>query len=106
MDESDQSHVLHDGGVDAAIDARAEVRERVLQFARLEEGVERQVDARAVAMGDETGLLELVQRELSALIAGVELLDTQVDGVGSVRDGGADGVEGAGGGEEFGTGHQ
>jgi hypothetical protein len=81
------------------------VRERVLQFTRLEEDVEREVDACAVSVGDEAGLFELVERELRALIAGVELLDTEVNGVGSVRDGGADGVEGAGWGEELGTGH-
>jgi hypothetical protein len=56
-------------------------------------------------VGDETGLLQLVQRELRALVAGVELLDTEVNGGGSVRDGGADSVEGTGWGEELGTGH-
>ena len=105
LDEANEPDVLNDGRVDAAIDAGAEVRERVLQFTRLEEDVEREVDACAVSVGDEAGLFELVERKLRALVAGVELLDTEVNGVGSVRDGGADGVEGAGWGEELGTGH-
>ena len=54
---------------------------------------------------DAARLLELVERELRALVARVELLDAQVHGVGAVGDGGADGVEGAGGAQEFRAGH-
>jgi hypothetical protein len=43
------------------------------------------------------GLLQIVQRELRAVVAGVELLDAEVDGVGSVGEGGADGIETTGG---------
>ena len=83
----------------------AEMRERVLHLVRLHEDVEREVDARAAAVRDRARLLELGERELRALVARVELLDAQIHGVGAVRDGGADGVEGAGGAEEFGAGH-
>ena len=98
LDEAHEADVLHDGGVDAAVDARAEMGERVLHLVRLHEDVERQVDARAAAVGDGAGLFEFGERELRAVVARIELLDAQIDGVGAVRDGGADGVEGAGGG--------
>ena len=48
-------------------------------------------------------LAELVEGELGAFVAGVEALGAQVDGVGAVGDGGAHGVERAGGGEQLGN---
>ena len=47
---------------------------------------------------------QLIQGELRALVARVEARGAQVHGVGAVGEGGADGVEGAGGGEELGRG--
>ena len=52
-------------------------------------------------MREAAGLPELGQGDLGAVVAGVEPLGPQVDGVGAVGDGGADGIERAGGGKEF-----
>ena len=52
-------------------------------------------------MRNRTGLSELVQRELSTLIAGVIHRGAQIDRVGAVGDRGTNGVEGAGRSEEF-----
>ena len=93
--------VLHDGGVDAAVHALAEVRQGLLELMRLDEHVEGEVDPHAARMGDGTGLRQLVERELRAFVAGVVHRRAEVDGVGAVGDGGAHGVEGAGGGEQF-----
>ena len=76
--------------------------ERVDELGRLDENVEREVDAAAALVRDAARLAELVEGELRALVARVEARRAQVDRVGAVRDGGADGVERAGGCEELG----
>ena len=93
LDEPDEADVLHDGGVDAAVDAFAEMGERTFHLVRLHQDVERQVDARAAVVGDRAGLFELGKGELGAIVARIELLDAKVDGVGAVRDGCADGIK-------------
>ena len=47
LDEPHEPDVLHDGRVHSAIDRLAEEHERVGELARLEERVQREVDARA-----------------------------------------------------------
>ncbi len=101
LNQAHEPDVLYDGSVDAAIDAGSQVIERVLEFTRFRQDVEREVHTPAVAVRDETGLREVVEGELRALVPRVELLDTEIHGVGAVGDGGADGVERSGGGEEF-----
>ena len=101
LDEPHGAEVLHDGGIDAAVDAVAEVEQRVPQLGGLEQDVEREVDARPAGVGEAAGLLELVEGELRPVVAGVEALGAEVDGIRPVREGGAGGVEGAGGGEEL-----
>ena len=59
---------------------------------------------RAALVGEAAGLAELVERELRAFVARVEALGAEVDGVGAVGEGGAHGVERAGGREELGDG--
>ncbi len=54
-------------------------------------------------MGYATGLRELVQSELRALIPGVEFLRAEVDGVGAVRDRCPHGIERARRGEQLGN---
>ena len=76
--------------------------ERVGELGGLDEDVEREVDAAAALVREAAGLAELVERELRALVARVEALGAEVDGVGAVGDGGANGVERAGGREELG----
>ena len=104
IDPLDQPHepdVLHDRRIDAAIDRLAEEHERVGELGRLHEDVEREVDPRAARRARAARSLELVERELRALVARVESLGAEIDGVGAVRDGGAHGVERAGRGEEL-----
>ena len=95
LDEPYRADVLHDGGVDAAIDAVAEVEQRVAQLRRLHEDVEGEVDAGAAGVGQEAGLLQLVHGELRPVVAGVESLGAEIHGVGPVGEGGPGGAEGA-----------
>ena len=55
-DEAHGAEVLHDGGIDTAIDALAEIGQRLRQFVRLHQHVERQIDAGAMRMRDGAGL--------------------------------------------------
>ena len=56
LDEADESDVLHDRRVDAAIDCLAEQHERVGELGGLDEDVEREVDARAARVREAAGL--------------------------------------------------
>ncbi len=93
--------VLDDGRVDAAVDAVAQVEQRLAQLRGLHEDVEREVDAGAAGMRQKAGLFQLVHGELRAVVAGVEALGAEIDGVGPVGEGGTGGVEGAGGGKQL-----
>lgn len=93
LDHANQADVLHDRRINAAVDALAEVLQRLGHLVRLDQDVEREVDARPALMSDQAGLLQLVHRELGPVVARVELRRTAVDGVGAVGDGGADGVD-------------
>ena len=100
IDRLDQPHkadVLHDRRVDAEIDRIAEEQQRVDELGRLDEDVEREVDPSAAFVGDAAGLAELIQGELRALVARVEARRSHVDGVGAIRDRGANGIERSGG---------
>ncbi len=107
-DEPDGAEVLHDGGVDAAVDATPEMLQRVVQLGRLEEDVERQIDPGAVRVRQAAGLLQVIQGQLRTLVSGIELVHAEVDGIGAVAERGTNGVEAAGGGEKFrdGAGHE
>ena len=102
LDEADQPDILDDRGIDAAVDALAEIDQRVVQLARLDQDIEREVDPRPALVGHKARLLEFVERELGAFIPRVEVRGTTIDGVGAVGDGRPHGIERAGGGEEFG----
>jgi hypothetical protein len=101
-DEAHEPHVLHDHRVDPAVHRLAEELEGVGELRRLHEHVEREVDPHPAAVRELAGPLELVERELGAVVARVEALGAQVDGVGAVGDRGAHGVEGARRGEQLG----
>ena len=103
LDEPDEPEVLRDDRAHATIDGVAEQQQRVLELRRLEQDVEREVDADATRPRHRARLVELVERELGALVARVEAFDAHVDGIRAVGDGGANGVEGTGGSEEFGN---
>ena len=101
LDQPDHADVLHDRRVDAPVDAFTEVRHRVGKLAGLHEDVERQVDAYAVLVGQTTGCVQLVERELGTLVACIEALGAQVHRIGTVGHSRPDRVEGAGGGKKF-----
>ncbi len=93
LNQANQPEVLHDRGVDAAIHSLAEEHERVDQLGRLDQNVEREVDAPLALVGDAASLGQLVERQLRAFVARVEPRGAEVDGVRSVGHRGANGVE-------------
>src|SRR5258705_13341848 len=99
----DGAEVLHDGGVDTAVDALAEMMQRLVELGRLEEDVERQIDPGPppVRVCQAAGLLQVIQGQLRPLVPGIELVHAEVDGIGAVAERGANGVEAPGGSEEF-----
>jgi hypothetical protein len=101
-DEPHQPDILHDDGVDPPVHALAQELERVHQLARLDEDVEREVDAPPARVRQQARLLQLVEGELGPLVTGVEAGGAQIDGVGPVGHGGANGIQGAGGREKLG----
>jgi hypothetical protein len=104
LDQTYEPDVLHDCGVDAAVDRFAEKHQRVSELGGLEEDVEGEVDPAAALVRQPTGLTDLIQRELRPFVARVEPLGAQIHGVGTVGERGTNGVEGAGGSEELGHG--
>ena len=101
LDEPHGAHVLHDRRVDAAVDAVAQVEQRLAQLGRLHQDIEGEVDPGAPGVGQEAGLLQLVHGELRAVVAGIEALGAEIDGVGAVGEGGPGSVEGARGGKQL-----
>jgi len=72
-DEPHGAEVLHDGGIDAAVDATPEMLQRVVQLGRLEEDVERQIDPGPVRVRQAAGLLQIIQGQLRPLVAALNL---------------------------------
>ena len=108
LDEPDGAQILYDRRIYSTVDTFAQVGKRFRQFLGLDEHVEREVHAGATGMRNRTGLGELVQRELSTLIAGVVHRGAEIHRIGAIGDRGTNGVESAGWREEFrngGTGH-
>ena len=101
LNEPHDAEILHDGRIDAAVDALTEIGERLPQFLGLDQHIEREVDPCATGVGDGACLGELVQGELGALVAGVVHRRAEVDRVGAIGDRSTDRVECAGRGEEF-----
>jgi hypothetical protein len=93
LNQPNEPEVLHDDGIDAAIDSLTEERERVDQLGRLDQDVEREVDAPLALVSDAASFGQLVERQLRAFVACVEPRGAEVDGIGSVGHSGANGVE-------------
>ncbi len=93
MNEPYQADVLHDRRGDPAVDCLSEQRQRVGELVRLDERVQREVDANATRRRERARALQLIERELRALVACIEALGPEVDRVGAVRHGGPDGIE-------------
>ena len=106
LNEAHQPNILHNRGVDPPINTLAQMKEGVLDFVRLHEDVEREIHPRATLVRDQAGLLKIVEGQLGAFVTRVELLDTEVYGVGAIRDRRTNGVKGSCGGEEFWAGHR
>jgi hypothetical protein len=96
LDEPHQSDVLHDRSVDAAVDRVAEQQQCVGELVGFDERIQRQVDAYAAGRGERARAREVVERELSPLVARVETNGAEIHGVGAVRDGSANSVKRAG----------
>ena len=103
-DQAHEADILHDHRVYSAVDALAQQRERVVELRGLDERVERQVHARAARVREAARLVELLEGELRAIVARIESLGAEVDGVGAVGDCCPCGIERAGGREELGDG--
>src|SRR6266566_2112506 len=107
VDEPHGAEVLHDGGIDSAVDALAEMMQRLVQLGRLEKDVERQIDPSPVRVRQAARLLQVIQGQLRPLVPGIEPVHAEVDRIGAVAERGTNGVEAPGGSEEFrdGAGH-
>lgn len=105
LNQPDQAKVLDDDRVNTEIDRFAEEHQRIDELGGLDENVQREVDATTTLMRDAARFAKLLERELRAVVAGVEARRAHVDGVGAIGDGGADGVQGTSGGEQLGDRH-
>jgi hypothetical protein len=108
LDEAHQPHVLHDRSIDTAIDRLAEENEGIDELARLEQRVQREVDARPAqwtpATVRETARFgDFIEGELRPFIARIEAFGPEVHGVGAVGDRRAYSVQRASWREEFGN---
>ena len=93
VNQPDETDVLYDRGCDSAVDCLSEQRKRVGDLVRLDQRVQRQVDANAARRGERARAFQLIERELRALVAGIEALGPEVNRVGAVRDGRPDGIQ-------------
>ena len=60
LNQANESDVLHDRGVDAAVNRLSQKRKCLIKLGRLDERVERQINARAATMRDAAGGGELI----------------------------------------------
>ena len=104
LDQADDADVLDDRGVDAEVYGFPQKGQGLGELGRLEEDIEGEVDPASALVREPAGFPNLSERELRALVAGVEAIGPQIDGVGPVGERGPNGVERAGGGEELGGG--
>ncbi len=102
-DQAAEAEILDDEGVGAGLGDLADQGFGGVQLAGEEKGVECDVaqDAVAVESGERVG--KSFDGEIGGAGAGVVGLQAEIDGVGSIFDGGAEADGIAGGGEEFGT---
>ncbi len=101
LNEVNQPDVLDDRCVYTAIDGLAQQEERVDELVRFEERIEREIDTRAPTVCDAAGARKLIEGELRPFIPSIEPFCPEIDGVRAIRDGGANGLERAGGGEKL-----
>jgi hypothetical protein len=101
LNEPDGAEVLDNRGVYTSIDRFPKEAEGLGKLAGLEEDVEREVDAACALVSNAAGFLDLIERELRAFVPSVEPVGAQIDGVGTIRDGSANSIEGAGRSEEL-----
>ncbi len=100
--QSNESEVLHDDGVNAAMHRRAQELERRYELRWLDEHIQGVIDPRTVRVRDGARALELIKGELGTVVPRVEATRPEIDRVGTIGHGRADGIEGARWCEEFG----
>ena len=103
VDEFGDAEVLDDDGIDARGGDGFDVFDRGFEFVGEDEGVESEeaFDVVGVEVIHDPG--KFFEREVGGAVAGVELIEAEVDGIGAVGDGGAHGIPVAGGREKFGA---
>jgi hypothetical protein len=101
LDETDHADVLNDRGVDSSVYGVAKEGQRGLQLARLDQGVDRQLDTNAAGVREPARSLQLIERELRPLVAGIVSLRAEVYRVCAVGDCGPHGIERARGRKKF-----
>ena len=94
--------VLHDDTVNANILEKREKIDDVRKLVVEQEGVERDVDAPAVPVGEERRFFKLLLREVAGALSGVEIAGSEIEGVGARPEGGGEGFGRARRCEEFG----
>jgi len=102
MYELGGTEILDDDGVNTGGGDGFEIFDGFCEFIGEEEGVEGEetFNVVGVEVGDE--LREFCEGEIFGAETGVEMVEAEVDGIGTVGDGGAQGVPISGGGKEFG----
>src|SRR5690242_12216094 len=100
-DQRNEPEILNDHRVDTAVDRLTKKVQCLGELCRLHEDIQGQVDAAAASVCYAACVAELVESELRSLVTRVESLGTEVNGIRTVGDSGANGLEGAGGCEKF-----
>src|SRR5678815_2701225 len=93
LNQPDDSDILDDCCVNSPVDRLSEKTERIFELVRLDQRVEREIDPDSSRVSESASGLELIERELSALVAGVIPLRAEVHGVSAVSDGGSHSIE-------------
>jgi hypothetical protein len=95
-DEASEAEVLNDDGINAGFDDSADEKDGFGEFIGEDEGVEGDVAANVVAVEIRDGFGKLFEGEISSAVAGVEVAESEVDGISAVGDGGAHRIKIAG----------
>lgn len=102
VDELNKAEILDDDGIDAGGGDLPEVGGGFGEFGGEDQGVEGEVGADVVFVEVAYDFREIFGFEVGGAVAGVEVGEAEIDGIGPVDDGGDEGFPIAGGGEEFG----
>ena len=93
--------VLHNDGVGPGVNHLRQVVRRPLELIREDQGIEGDISPNPVAVQVGQGFGECREGEVGRPMAGVEVIEAEIDGVGTVRDGGPQGFGIAGRSQQF-----